>query len=162
MYLIKIEGFHLLGKKVKLSKFVLSNQNQPMRQTILIALGNMKMSRSICAVLLMHPKYKVVHICDSCAEAEEFILKNNPSIAFLGQSLNDQCGVKLVKRLKELECTTKLALLYSQGSKSILHTVMEYGVLGYFSLKNVSKQVIACLDTISTNRYYIDTKLLLK
>ena len=106
----KIEGFPLLYDNGRMSRFVVSNQTTiSMRQTILLALGNIGISRSICAALLMHPNYKVVHICDNCAEAEEYILNHSPSIVLLDQTLNNNCGVNAMRlRIrKELETIIK-------------------------------------------------------
>ena len=130
-----------------------------MRQTILLALSDIKLSHSLSSALLLHPKYKIVHICDSCQEAKEFILKQSPHIALLDQSIKDTCGIKLAKNLRDLGARTKLAILSSSNSKELMRTALEYGVLGYFSHKKMHKLIISCLDKISANRYFIDQDL---
>lgn len=130
-----------------------------MRQTILLALSNISESRLICAALLMHPKYKVVHICETCAEAREYIINNRPDIALIDGSLENKCGVLLAKKLRDLGATTKLAVLTSNNDKHIMRTALEYGVLGYISHKKINKQVVKCLDLVSTNRHFIDQGL---
>ena len=130
-----------------------------MKQTIFIAFRNSIRTQIVSSLLLTHPQYKVIGHHDSCEQIENFIVNKRPDIAIIDEDVDEINGLAIAQKIQSLTLKTKVVILTANSEKSRLRTALEYGVLGYFSHKNLTKQILACLDTISLNKHFIDTAM---
>lgn len=129
-----------------------------MISTILIADDHDLFRKSLIVALKeYYPSAEYIEAADG-NEVIEIVKNNTPDIILLDILMPQKNGIQTLKKLKDLNVSSKIAMLSAQSSKEFISIAKKYDANGYFT-KHISPDMLAeAMLRIVTSNLFICTE----
>ena len=96
---------------------------------------------------------------DNGESALNKILELNPDIALLDIDMPKLTGMQVLKELKKRKINVKTIFLTVYSDESIFDEAMNLGILGYVLKDSAISDIIGCIKSVASGKYYITPSL---
>jgi DNA-binding NarL/FixJ family response regulator len=126
---------------------------------ILVADGNKRLRRRVCAVLASHAGWQ---ICGEAADGREAVEKARdlrPDVVVLDIDLPPSNGLDATRRILLEHPRQRVLLLAITGSEQEVEAVLKAGARGFVLQSEATKQVTAAVEALHRNRIFFNSQL---
>jgi DNA-binding NarL/FixJ family response regulator len=102
---------------------------------------------------------EIICEADNGETALNKILELNPDIALLDIDMPKMTGIQILKELKKRKININTIFLTVYSDESIFDEAMNIGVLGYVLKDSAISDIIDCIKTVASGKYYITPSL---
>lgn len=92
-------------------------------------------------------------------DAYQKILLLQPDIAILDIEMPEISGLDVAKKLREENCLTLFVILSMYNNEEYLEEALSNGVKGYLLKDSTVDEIIECINTVLSGKYFISSKL---
>ena len=100
---------------------------------------------------------RVEYVASNGQQAIEMITINTPDISILDISMPGIDGIKLTRKVKELNINTKIIILTMHKNEAIFNLALDCGASGYVIKDNASTEIVDCIKSVYSGEVYISS-----
>lgn len=98
---------------------------------------------------------RVDYVASNGEQALEMISINKPDISILDISMPGIDGIKIARKIKDLDIDTKVIILTMYKNEPIFNLALDYGVSGYVLKDNASTDIVNSINTVISGEIFI-------
>jgi two-component system nitrate/nitrite response regulator NarL len=114
--------------------------------------------QGLISILSLHEDFEIVGEATNCQEGIVMIMKNRPELVLIDLKLGDECGLDIIREVKN-KIETKFVILTSSAEQSDFVQAEILDVDGYILKEALPEELIYGLRLISKGRKYYDPGL---
>jgi DNA-binding NarL/FixJ family response regulator len=133
------------------------NENKKIR--IIIADDHPVFRSGLMKIIETDKEIEIVGEADNGETALNKILELNPDIALLDIDMPKLTGMQVLKELKTRKINVKTIFLTVYSDESIFDEAMNLGILGYVLKDSAISDIIGCIKSVASGKYYITPSL---
>ena len=133
------------------------NENKKIR--ILIADDHPVFRSGLMKIIETDQEIEIIGQADNGDTALNKILELNPDIALLDIDMPKMTGIQVLKELKKRKINIKTIFLTVYSDESIFDEAMNIGILGYVLKDSAISDIIDCIKSVASGKYYITPSL---
>lgn len=133
------------------------NENKKIR--IIIADDHPVFRSGLMKIIETDKEIEIIGEADNGESALNKILELNPDIALLDIDMPKMTGIQVLKELKKRKIIVNTIFLTVYSDESIFDEAMNIGVLGYVLKDSAISDIIDCIKTVASGKYYITPSL---
>lgn len=114
--------------------------------------------QGLISILSLHEDFEIMGEATNCQEGIVMIMKNRPELVLIDLKLGDECGLDIIREVKN-KIETKFVILTSSAEQSDFVQAEILDVDGYILKEALPEELIYGLRLISKGRKYYDPGL---
>ncbi|NOZ63178.1 MAG: response regulator transcription factor [Calditrichaeota bacterium] len=122
---------------------------------ILIADDHTIFRQGLVKILEAEKFIKIVGECGDGLEAFQKIKELLPDIAILDISMPQLSGLEIVQKIRSENLWIEFIILTMYDDEEYFNEAMDYGVKGYLLKDNAASDLIGCIKSVASDKYYV-------
>jgi len=103
---------------------------------------------------------RVDYVASNGEQALEMISINKPHVSILDIAMPGLDGIKVTKKIKELQLDTKVIVLTMYKNEAIFNLALDCGVSGYVLKDNASTDIVNSIKTVMAGELFISPHIM--
>ena len=127
------------------------------KKTVMIVDDHPVFREGIKALIGKNPRYEVVGEAGDARKAVEVAQKIQPDIMIVDLSLPDRSGIELIRELQSRLPKVRSLVLSMHSKADYIASAFQSGARGYVVKESAAENLIAALDAMARDDYYMDS-----
>jgi DNA-binding NarL/FixJ family response regulator len=127
------------------------------KKTVMIVDDHPVFREGIKALIGKNPRYEVVGEAGDARTALEVAQKIQPDIMIVDLSLPDRSGIELIRELQSRLPKVRSLVLSMHSKADYIASAFQSGARGYVVKESAAENLIAALDAMARDDYYMDS-----
>lgn len=127
------------------------------KKTVMIVDDHPVFREGIKALIGKNPRYEVVGEAGDARTALEVAHKIQPDIMIVDLSLPDRSGIELIRELQSRLPKVRSLVLSMHSKADYIASAFQSGARGYVVKESAAENLIAALDAMARDDYYMDS-----
>ena len=114
----------------------------------------------LVSIIESSPGMRVEYVASNGQQALEMVSINKPDVSIIDISMPGIDGIKVAKKIKDLNLNTKVIILTMHKNEAIFNLAMDCGVLGYVIKDNASSDIVNCIKKVQAGEIFISPHII--
>ena len=103
---------------------------------------------------------RVEYVASNGQQALEMVSVNKPDVSITDISMPGIDGIKVTKKIKDLNLNTKVIILTMHKNEAIFNLALDCGASGYVIKDNASTDIVNCIKTVQSGEKFISPHIM--
>ena len=114
----------------------------------------------LVSIIEASPGMRVEYVASNGQQALEMVSINKPDVSIIDISMPGIDGIKVTKKIKDLNLNTKVIILTMHKNEAIFNLALDCGASGYVIKDNASTDIVNCIKTVQSGEIFISPHIM--